>query len=254
MGKYTPKQFSPRVYPEWGELLEDLSVEKQAEILNAIIKYPNENPSGGVWKFIKSQIDKDYEEFVERNKAHQTSIKNYWNNKREQMITNDNKCSPLLNKSEQRETYNININEEHKQEYNNISSDKSSDMFVKNNDFDVQKINDVLEKHNLAKIKKLTNERKTKLKQRCNDVDGFDNFLKEVDLALTESSFLRGDNKNGWKADFDFFLQKSSWQKAIEGGYRDNKPPELSKEQQYRESEERLKLINQMLGADDEEL
>lgn len=33
-----------------------------------------------------------------------------------------------------------------------------------------------------------------------------------------------------------------------------DKPPELSKEQKERESEERLKLINQMLGADDEEL
>ena len=128
MSKYTPKQFSPRVYPEWGELLEDLTPEKQAEILSAIIKYPNENPSGGVWKFIKSQIDKDYEEFVERNKAHQTAIKNYWGNKGKREETKDNICSPLLNKSEQketkenkeeqRETYNININinEEHKQE------------------------------------------------------------------------------------------------------------------------------------------
>lgn len=141
-----------------------------------------------------------------------------------------------------------------KQEDNlNISFGKPQDIFVKNNDFDITKINEVLKKHNLAEIKKLTDERKTKLKQRCNDVGGFDEFLREMDLALVESSFLRGDSNRGWKADFDFFLQKSSWQKAIEGGYRDNKPPEQSQEHKQKESEERLKKIYEMLGNDDEE-
>jgi hypothetical protein len=121
----------------------------------------------------------------------------------------------------------------------------SNDMIVKKEDFDVPKINLVLNNHNLAEIKKLTPERKTKLKQRCSDVGGFDEFLAQMDTALRESSFLRGDNKNGWKADFDFFLQKSSWQKAIEGGYQDSKPFEQSEVQQQKEREERQKMLDQ---------
>lgn len=87
----------------------------------------------------------------------------------------------------------------------------------------VVKINNILDEFGLAKIKKLTDERKTKLIQRCNDVGGIDEFLKQLKDSLMESSFLRGDNQNGWQADFDFFLQKSSWQKVIEGRYRDKK-------------------------------
>ena len=64
MSKYTPKQFSPHVYTEWGELISDLPPEKAQEIFMAICKYPRLNPDNGVWRFIKSQIDKDYEQFA----------------------------------------------------------------------------------------------------------------------------------------------------------------------------------------------
>ena len=94
-------------------------------------------------------------------------------------------------------------------------------MVVKKPVFDVNLINQTLQKFNLATIKGLTDERKTKLRQRCDSVGGFDNFLGQLEVALAESSFLRGENKQGWKADFDFFLQKSSWQKVVEGSYKD---------------------------------
>lgn len=135
-----------------------------------------------------------------------------------------------------------------KQENNIISSDKSSDMIVKNEAFDVQKINEVLENYGLAKIRDLTDERKTKLKQRCLSVGGFDNFLGYLRVALDESSFLRGDNKNGWKADFDFFLQKSSWQKLIEGKYKDtpNKPKQTLEEKNRESLAEFLRMSGEL--------
>ena len=47
-------QFSPIIYPEWGELISDLSVEEQAAIFNAILKYPNVEFVGfKQWKDIK---------------------------------------------------------------------------------------------------------------------------------------------------------------------------------------------------------
>lgn len=233
MSKYQAKQFSPRVYPEWGELLEDLSVEKQAEILNAIIKYPNENPAGGVWKFIKSQIDKDYAEFVERANRNKETIQNYWESRKtnvydeekenndgkrtlsndEQPITNDNDGKPITRtETRTRTETGINITK---------FSDKSSNLVVKRPAFDLTAINSVLKKFNLPEVQKMTDERKTKLTARVKDCGGLNEFLGQMEAALANSSFLRGDNNHAWKADFDFFLQKSSWQKVVEGNYND---------------------------------
>lgn len=100
MSKYTPKQFSPRLYPEWGELLSDLPAEKQAEIFNAILKYPNVELNSGIWRFIKSQIDKDYEEFLERSNKNKEAIKNYWDKK-----TIDNQSIQSLEISQEQETH-----------------------------------------------------------------------------------------------------------------------------------------------------
>lgn len=46
-------------------------------------------------------------------------------------------------------------------------------------------------------------------------------FFNSVNKALSESKFLRGIGKK-WRADFDFFVNKNSYLKAIEGAYRDN--------------------------------
>lgn len=100
------------------------------------------------------------------------------------------------------------------------SSDKSSDLNVDEPVFDIEKINHVLDKYCLPHIKKLTDERKRKLRQRVRDAGSFEEFLGQLEAALAESSFLRGDSGK-WQADFDFFLQASKWQKAIEGAYAD---------------------------------
>lgn len=87
MSRYRPKQFSPRIYPEWGELVSDLSPEKAQEIFMAICQYPNRNPDIGVWRFIKSQIDRDYAEFVEKAARNKEVIKSYWANKGERTLS-----------------------------------------------------------------------------------------------------------------------------------------------------------------------
>lgn len=98
MSKYKPKQFAPHVYPEWGELISDLEPEKAKEVMMAIFQYPDYNPNIGIWRFIKSQIDKDYQEFIERNQAHKDVAKSYWDSKREQKEAKDSKCSQEDNK------------------------------------------------------------------------------------------------------------------------------------------------------------
>lgn len=59
MSKYTPKQFSPRLYPEWGELYVCLNTEQMSELLKAITMFPNYEPVNvPIWGFIRSQIQK----------------------------------------------------------------------------------------------------------------------------------------------------------------------------------------------------
>ena len=227
------KQFSPHIYPEWGELIADLSIDKQAAIFQAILQYPNIDVDCGVWRFIKSQIDKDFEIFNARCKKNGEISRNYWKEKNNiERIPNDieripNDIERIPNDIERipNDILNININKEHKQETDNEEQEQEQEYFLKNNkivfrEFDIEKINSVLEKYSLPQIKTLTDERKNKLKQRIKDAGSFDEFINQMEKALDESSFLRGDSGK-WRADFDFFLQKSKWQKAVEGGYAD---------------------------------
>jgi hypothetical protein len=213
------KQFSPRIYPEWWELLSDLPVEKQAAIFQAILQYPNIDVDCGVWRFIKSQIDKEFEDFNVRCKKNGEISRNYWKEKNNtDRIPNDTDRIPNDTDRIPNDILNININVNEEQEH-------KQELYLKNNkivfrEFDIEKINSVLEKYGLSQIKILTDERKNKLKQRIKDAGGFDEFINQMEKALDESSFLRGDSGK-WRADFDFFLQKSKWQKAVEGGYAD---------------------------------
>lgn len=70
---------------------------------------------------------------------------------------------------------------------------------------------------NLPKVLKITNNRKKKI----------DNFLKEftieefkqICIKANKNDFLIGKNKNGWKADFDFFMRADKAQSILEGKY-----------------------------------
>lgn len=85
------KQFSPHIYAEWGELFEILNAEQKAEVLMGIVKYPNYQPVDvPIWNFIKSQLDKDYELFIDRCEKNGQISRNYWKNKK----TNDTERIP----------------------------------------------------------------------------------------------------------------------------------------------------------------
>ena len=196
-----------------------MPVEKQAAIFQAILQYPNIDVDCGVWRFIKSQIDKEFEDFNVRCKKNGEISRNYWKEKNNiDRIPNDIDRIPNDTDRIPNDILNININVNEEQEH-------KQELYLKNNkivfrEFDIEKINSVLEKYGLSQIKILTDERKNKLKQRIKDAGGFDEFINQMEKALDESSFLRGDSGK-WRADFDFFLQKSKWQKAVEGGYAD---------------------------------
>lgn len=69
----------------------------------------------------------------------------------------------------------------------------------------------------LSEVKKLTRERQQRIQARIreNTIDDFKAALSTIE----QSPFLRGEGRGGWKADFDFFVQKSSFTKLVEGSY-----------------------------------
>lgn len=82
--------------------------------------------------------------------------------------------------------------------------------------------NEIAKKHNLSCIKMLTDARKRKYKTLISSLKiSEDEFFNCIDIALSQSSFLRGEKKD-WKADFDFFTNKGKVVKAFEGSYKDN--------------------------------
>ena len=117
------KQFSPHIFAEWGELFEPLSVEQKAELLMAITKFPNYEPANvPIWAFIKSQLVKDYEIFIEKcNKNGQVS-RDYWKSKKSndiERLPNDTERHPKRITTNEITTNEITTNEITKTEINN---------------------------------------------------------------------------------------------------------------------------------------
>ena len=75
----------------------------------------------------------------------------------------------------------------------------------------------------LPKISKLADARKKKVSRRLTEMENDVEKLKTVFEKAEKSDFMRGDNKNGWRATFDWiFENETNWVKIIEGNY-DNK-------------------------------
>jgi uncharacterized protein YdaU (DUF1376 family) len=91
-------------------------------------------------------------------------------------------------------------------------------------DDDALTVDDVVEAWNslagdrgLAKIVKLTENRRRQIKARIREYDAED--WSTAMAAIYNSKFLCGENDRGWKADFDFLLQPKSFVKLLEGAY-----------------------------------
>ena len=84
------KQFCPHIYAEWGELFDAITEKERSEILLAITKFPEYEPTNvPIWNFIKSQLQKDYELFIEKCEKNGEISRNYWQNKK----ANETECN-----------------------------------------------------------------------------------------------------------------------------------------------------------------
>lgn len=66
-------------------------------------------------------------------------------------------------------------------------------------------------------VAKMTGQRERQLSARLKD-STLEEWQRAMD-ALERSTFCRGENDRGWRADFDFLLQPKSFTKLLEGAY-----------------------------------
>lgn len=81
----------------------------------------------------------------------------------------------------------------------------------------VEAWNEMAERLGLSKVRKIGDARMKMLKVRIRQ-HTIEDFTEAIS-AIERSSFLRGEGRDGWRADFDFFLQPKSFIKLIEGSY-----------------------------------
>lgn len=81
------------------------------------------------------------------------------------------------------------------------------------------------------KLFTISEARKNKMRLRITEMGGLEKALpliKQIFEKMQQSKFLKGDNKRGWKASFDWLFENDkNWVKVYEGNY-DNKPEQTA--------------------------
>ena len=79
------------------------------------------------------------------------------------------------------------------------------------------------------KLHSLSESRKNKMRNRIAEMGGAEKalpLLREIFTKMQASNFLRGDNKRGWKASFDWLFENDkNWVKVYEGNYDNRLDP-----------------------------
>ena len=82
----------------------------------------------------------------------------------------------------------------------------------------VEMWNEMAERAELPKVQRLTDSRVKKVVLRIREVGGMPGWQEALN-KIEASKFLTGHNDRGWRANFDFMLQQSSFTKLMEGSY-----------------------------------
>lgn len=95
-----------------------------------------------------------------------------------------------------------------------------------------------LEEFGITPVKRMTPKREQAVKARIRQ-NHIDDILEAIE-NIRHSSFLQGQNKNGWMVTFDWFLKPGNFAKVFEGQYADkstNRPCSYMEKIQNRVSE-----------------
>ena len=155
-----------------------------------------------------------------------------------------NKAALLCKKDDvtlQKRYSNITVTEQNK---NKDKEKDINDLIVSKDTIrqtDVQRIIDewnTLEEFGITPVKRMTPKREQAVKARIRQ-NHMDDILEAIE-NIRHSSFLQGQNKNGWMVTFDWFLKPGNFAKVFEGQYADkstNRPCSYMEKIQNRVSE-----------------
>lgn len=101
--------------------------------------------------------------------------------------------------------------------HQNTPKDMSSDDDLSVHDV-VDAWNDLAADRGLPKVSKVTEARRRQVQARIKEYPDAADWSKALS-AIDKSKFLCGDNDRGWRANFDFLLQPSTFIKLLEGTY-----------------------------------
>lgn len=201
------------------------------------------------FEFFKNQFEIDerkYQAKIKRNNenGHKGGNPNFrkgksnpYYDKKENKITGDNpnitEDNPTLpNITEDKPIYDNDNDNDNDNSINSANAELCEQLEVdspavnadkKKNNIDYKRIINLY--HSLCpsfpRIRMLSDARKQKLRIRFQDEMKSDiSLLESIFRKMEESKFLRGDNKNGWKASFDWLFENSkNWVKVVEGNY-----------------------------------
>ena len=82
-----------------------------------------------------------------------------------------------------------------------------------------ERYNEIAQELNLPKCRGLTKARLGQISARVRETSWDEAF--EALEKLKDSTFCQGNNNRGWRANFDFVFQASSYMKLLEGYYDD---------------------------------
>lgn len=226
-------------YRSFLEAAQYLPLEQKAQFLTAIIEYALNGTENidydpvvkSLMMMAKPQIDKNNIRYENGKKGGRPKTKTDENEVEEKPKENqtETKEKPKETKQEPNVNDNVNVNvndiyitSQREVCVNSEDSDFTPDVFSPPKvDYDkiIRLYHTICESY--PKIIKLTDARKQKIKIRFVDEMKSDyGLLENLFRKMQASKFLRGDNKQGWKANFDWVFENGkNWVKIAEGNY-----------------------------------
>ena len=229
-------------YCDWEKTFEMLTDEEAGKLIKHLLAYVNDkNPIledrmlSIIFEPIKQQLKRDLKKYESKCGKNRDNILKRWNN------TNTNAPESIPNDTTE---YNrINSNTNHTDNDNDNDNDNDSDNDI-NNSLSKESLfppeqssGDNVVKIPFSEIKDLWNTtckdfpriitlseaRRNKIRVRIEEMGGYEkakDILKQIFTSMQTSKFLKGDNRNGWRATFDWIVENDkNWVKVFEGNY-----------------------------------
>ena len=152
---------------------------------------------------------------------------------------NPSTVNPMTEKPPQLNTKELSTKQLNTEECNNSTSPaENTGKRTEGKRIDYQKVFDMYNStcKSFPKIIKLSKSRKDQIKLRINAGYTIESFQKVFQMA-EESNFLKGDNKSGWKASFDWLIKDGNMLKVLEGTYKNREGENIDTSGETRDHE-----------------